>query len=118
MAALADPMAMGKIYELGGPKIWSFRELLAYILQETQRARPLIDIPPAIARLQAVVMEHLPGKPLTRDQLLLLSRDNVTSPDMPGLAALGITATPVELVVPGYLKRFRSGGGARRADGR
>ena len=59
-------------------------------------------------------MELVPGKPLTRDQLLMLQRDNVVGPDMPGLQELGVVPTPVELVVPGYLRRFQPGGGKRR----
>ena len=50
---------------------------------------------------------------MTRDQLLLLERDNVVSPGKPGLAELGIVPTPVELVVPDYLRRFQPGGGRR-----
>ena len=57
-------------------------------------------------------MELLPGKPLTRDQLLMLQQDNVVSADMPGLQELGIVPTPVELVVPAYLRRFQPGGGS------
>ena len=113
IAALGRADAVGAIYELGGPRVWTFREILSYVLQETGRRRPLIDIPPGIARLQAAVMERLPGKPLTRDQLLMLSRDNVVSDRCPGLAELGIVPTPVELVVPGYLRRFQPGGGRR-----
>lgn len=109
MAALADPATQGQVYELAGPQVWRFRELLAWILQQTGRHRPLIDIPMPIARLQASVMEHIPGKPLTRDQLLLLARDNVAT-TLPGLAALGVAATPVQQIVPAYLARFRSGG--------
>jgi NADH dehydrogenase len=115
MAALARADAAGATYELGGPRIWLFREILAYVLRETDRRRPMLDVPPAMARLQASVMELLPGKPLTRDQLLLLQQDNVVNPDMPGLGELGIIPTPVELVVPGYLRRFQPGGGTRRA---
>ncbi len=55
----------------------------------------------------------MPGKPFTRDQLLLLQRDNVAAPGVPGLAELGIVPTPVELVVPDYLDRYRPGGGKR-----
>ena len=65
------------------------------------------------ARLQAWFMEFVPGKPLTRDQLLMLQRDNVVGADIPGLAELGIVPTPVELIVPGYLRRFQPGGGTR-----
>ncbi len=113
MAALARAEAGGKIYELGGPRIFTFREILQYILKETRRSRPLIAIPPALARLQAAIAERLPGKPLTRDQLLMLARDNITSENAPGLAELGVVATPVEMVVPQYLARFRPGGGRR-----
>ena len=103
----------GHTYELGGPQVWTFRELLAWILKETRRNRPLVEVPPGLARLQARIGELIPGKPFTRDQLLLLQRDNVVSPGMPGLAELGITPTPVELVVPEYLDRYRPGGGKR-----
>ncbi|HEX4173097.1 MAG TPA: complex I NDUFA9 subunit family protein [Acetobacteraceae bacterium] len=114
MAALARADAMGAIYELGGPRIWLFREILAYILRETGRHRPMVDVPLGLARLQAAVMELLPGKPMTRDQLLMLQRDNVVDPEMPGLKELDIIPTPVELVVPSYLRRFQPGGGRRR----
>lgn len=113
MAALTRPDAVGAIYELGGPRVWTFREILAFILKETKHRRRLVDIPMGLARLQAGLMEMLPGKPLTRDQLLMLSRDNVVAAGMPGLAELGIVPTPVELVVPAYLRRFQPGGGRR-----
>jgi uncharacterized protein YbjT (DUF2867 family) len=114
MAALARAEVRGKIYELGGPRIFTFREILQYILKETRRSRPLIAIPPALARLQAALAERLPGKPLTRDQLLMLARDNITAENAPGLAELGVVATPVEMVMPQYLARFRPGGGRRQ----
>ncbi len=114
MAAMARTDAAGAVYELGGPRVWTFRELLAYILEETGRHRMMMNVPMGLARLQARLLELVPGKPLTRDQLLMLSRDNVVTPGAPGLAELGIVPTPVELVVPGYLRRFQPGGGRRR----
>ncbi|MGH7104755.1 MAG: complex I NDUFA9 subunit family protein [Acetobacteraceae bacterium] len=113
MAVIDRTDAAGAMVELGGPHIFTFRQILQYVLRETGRHRILIPIPPALARLQAAIAERLPGKVLTRDQLLLLAHDNVASPDAPGLADLGITATPVDLVVPQYLGRFRPGGGRR-----
>jgi len=113
MAALALPAAQGKVFELGGPRVWTFREILAFILKATRRNRRLLDIPMGVARLQASVMQHLPGKPLTPDQLLMLEKDNVVAPDALGLADLGITPTPVELIVPQYLSRYMPGGGRR-----
>lgn len=114
MAALVRSDAAGALYELGGPRVWSFRELLGYILQQTGRHRMLLEVPMGLARLQARFLELVPGKPLTRDQLLMLSRDNVVTPGTPGLPELGLVPTPVELVVPGYLRRFQPGGGSRR----
>jgi NADH dehydrogenase len=114
MAALARPDAAGRIFELGGPQVFTFRELLAWILEATGRRRPLVAVPAGLARLQARVLERLPGKLLTRDQLLMLERDNVVSSGTAGLAELGIVPTPMALVVPAYLRRFRPGGSADR----
>jgi NADH dehydrogenase len=113
MAALVREDAQGRAYELGGPQVFTFKEILALILKETQRHRPLIEVPMGVARIQAAVLQHVPGKPLTPDQLAMLSKDNVVASGVLGLADLGITPTPVELVVPGYLARFRPGGGRR-----
>ncbi len=106
MAALSLPPEAPRVYELGGPKAWSFRELLTYILKETRRNRPLVAVPPGVARLQARILERLPGKLLTTDQLEMLGQDNVVSGALPGLAALGITPKPIELIVPTYLDRY------------
>jgi len=110
MAAIDRPEAAGHLYELGGPAVRSFRALLEYTLAETRRHRRLLDIPPWLANLQACVLERLPGKLLTRDQLLLLRNDNVANPDLPGLRDLGITPTPIDLVVPTFLARYRPTG--------
>ena len=113
IAGLTRDDAPGRTYELGGPRVFTFRELLTYILHETRRRRPLWDVPMGFARLQARLGELVPGKPFTRDQLALLGQDNVASTAMPGLPELGITPTPVEMVVPNYLDRYRPGGGKR-----
>lgn len=112
LAALS-PSAAGTTHELGGPRVYTFRELLAYILHETRRNRHLWEVPLGLARFQARLGELVPGKPFTRDQLVLLGRDNVATPGTPGLTELGITPTPIELVVPAYLDRYRAGGGKR-----
>jgi uncharacterized protein YbjT (DUF2867 family) len=113
----------GKIYELGGPGVYSFRELLAYVLEVTERKRVIAALPPSLARLQASITETLdkftfglmPDEiVLTRDQLLMLEQDNVVSPQAEEegrtFAAMGITPTSLEAIVPGYLKRFRKHG--------
>jgi NADH dehydrogenase len=108
MQVIARREARGAIYELGGPRVMSFREILGWILAQTGRNRKLLDMPDAVAGLLA----RLPFSGLTADQLLLLQRDNVADPAKPGLAELGIVPTPIELIVPGYLARYRKGGQA------
>lgn len=105
-AALVRPEAAGRIYELGGPKAYSFKALLTYLLSVTGRRRLLLPLPMSIARLQANVLQYLPEPPLTPDQLELLKRDNVLSGQAPGLADLGIAPTPMEVVVPQYLRAW------------
>jgi NADH dehydrogenase len=106
LAALHRPEAAGALYELGGPKIMSFREILGWILAQIGRHRPLVAMPNSVASLMA----RIPFSGLTQDQLLMLSRDNVADPALPGLAALGVVPTPIDLVVPAYLARFKKAG--------
>jgi uncharacterized protein YbjT (DUF2867 family) len=108
--SLADPKTAGKTYELGGPTIYTFRQLMELMLKEIRRRRCLVSIPFPIARLEARVLQVLPVPPLTVDQVRLLERDNVVAPGTPGLPELGIAPTPVETVIPSYLDRFRPGG--------
>jgi NADH dehydrogenase len=115
MAALDRPEAAGRTYELGGPRVYSFRELLAYILTVTGRSRLLMPLPWSVGRMQARVFELLPNPPLTRDQLLLLQKDNVVAPGALTLADLGIQPKAVEAIVPGYLARFGRRGTGRAA---
>ncbi|MFQ3623822.1 MAG: complex I NDUFA9 subunit family protein [Acetobacteraceae bacterium] len=110
MAAIARPEPAGRTYELGGPRIYTFRELLAYILETTGRRRLLLSIPFSVGAVQARLLELLPTPPLTRDQLLLLQRDNVVSPGALTLSDLGIAPKAVEAIVPTYLAKFRRGG--------
>lgn len=110
MAALNRAEAAGNTYELGGPRIYTFREILEFILRTTGRKRFLISIPYSVGAVQARLFELLPKPLLTRDQLILLQRDNVVSPGALTLADLGITPKAVEAIVPTYLARFRRGG--------
>ncbi len=112
---LSNPDAAGKTYELGGPEVFTFRELMQIVLRETERRRLLLPIPFEAASLVGLagdVMALTPIKPeLTSDQVLLLHEDNVVHKGMPGLDALGITApTGVEPFVSSYLWRYRTGG--------
>ena len=111
LAALDRPEAAGQTYELGGPRIYSFAELMRLMLREIDRPTfPLISIPFGLASFQAAILEHLPGKLLTRDQVMMLKRDNVVSPGARPIEDLGITPTAPEVVLQSYLERFRTGG--------
>ena len=110
VACLEDSATAGRIYELGGPKIYSFREVLELVLSEIRRKRRFVDLPFAVAALQAKLMSILPSPPLTPDQVELLKGDNIVSSGALTLASLSITPTPAEVVLPTYLDRFRRGG--------
>jgi uncharacterized protein YbjT (DUF2867 family) len=107
-AALERDDARGATYELGGPRIYTFEELMRYMLEVVGRRRLLVPISFDLATLQARVLEYLPEPPLTRDQVLLLKQDNVVSQGAKTLADLGVAPTPIELVVPDYLTRYRA----------
>jgi uncharacterized protein YbjT (DUF2867 family) len=113
LAALQSDAAIGQTYELGGPKVWLFVDLLSYILKLTGRDLALVNMPVSLVRLQACLLEMLPGKLLTRDQLKMLAHDNVVTSAALGLSDLGISPTAVEQIVPDYLRRYRSGGRRR-----
>jgi uncharacterized protein YbjT (DUF2867 family) len=111
---LDDTATAGRTYELGGPKVYSFRELVELMLSEIRRKRLLVDLPFGLAAVQARLMAILPNPPLTPDQVELLKRDNVVSSGALTLAALGIAPTAVEAILPTYLDRFRRGGWYQR----
>jgi NADH dehydrogenase len=110
MATLRRGEAAGATYELGGPGVFSFRELMELLLAEIGMKRLLVPVPWGLARVQARFAELLPSKPLTRDQVELLKTDNVLSGQFPGLGDLGIRPTAVEVILPTYLDRFHKGG--------
>jgi uncharacterized protein YbjT (DUF2867 family) len=110
VTALGDPATAGKTYELAGPRVYTFRELLQLMLREIGRSRALIPLPFALATLKATFLQLLPVPPLTVDQVRLLKHDNVASPQALGLKDLGLDATAVEAVLPTYLDRYRPRG--------
>ncbi len=90
----------GKLYEFGGPAVYSFRELLEMLLQALDRRRILFPISFATAELQAAALELMPNPPFTRDQVRLLMTDKVVSGSEPTLADFGIVPRGVETVLP------------------
>jgi NADH dehydrogenase len=113
-AALDMPAARGRTYELGGPNIYTLRELTEMVLTETGRRRALVPLPFFAASALGAVAElvGLVGfePPLTREQVALLKQDNVADPRLPGLQALGVTPTAPEGVIGSYLYKYRKAG--------
>lgn len=105
------PDLAGRVWQLGGPEVMTMQDIAAFTLQQTQRNKTIVRVPDVVARLQAAVLERLPGKMLTRDQLLMLSQDNVVPPAESGFEVLGIVPQSVQACVPFYLERYRAGGG-------
>ena len=114
VTCLEDPATAGRIYELGGPKIYTFREVLELVLSEIRRKRRFVDLPFGLAAVQARLMSILPSPPLTPDQVELLKSDSIVSSGALTLASLGLTPTPAEVILPSYLDRFRRGGYERQ----
>ena len=112
--AAALPEAAGRTYELGGPAVWSMKDVLTYVLRETGRNRLLAPLPffatRALGGLTQIAAIVGVTPPLTQDQVVLLESDNVVSGDARGLADLGVEATGVEAIAPSYLWRYRKGG--------
>jgi uncharacterized protein YbjT (DUF2867 family) len=104
----------GAIYELGGPEILTFKELMEFVLATIERRRLLLPLPFAVAKFQASLFALLPTPPLTPDQVELLHYDNVVSEaairEGRTLEGLGIIPRPIEAIVPSYLWRFRRAG--------
>jgi uncharacterized protein YbjT (DUF2867 family) len=111
VAALDGRGAPGAVYELGGPEIFTFREMLDFIAGCTLRKRPYISVPFWLAKLEALVLGLLPNPPLTVDQVRLLQTDNVVSEEAirerRTLQGLGVRPQAVGVVAPQYLARFR-----------
>lgn len=100
----------GLTYELGGPKIYTFKELMKLIGREVNRSPWLLGIPYPLAAFQSAILQFLPNPPLTPDQVQLLKTDNVVSVGAHMLTDLGIEPEPLEAILPTYLWRFRREG--------
>lgn len=109
--SISDASTAG-VYELGGPRTYTYRELMAFILKTIDRPRLLVPVPMFAMSLLGLAGELAAILPfvqpfLTRDQVVMLGQDNVVAPDAHGIADLGITPATVEAIVPSYLERYR-----------
>lgn len=111
--AVADDAAAGQTYELGGPGVFSFKELMEKMLAETGQRCLLVPVPWPVARMLGSLGDLVGAiipPPVTSDQVASLRTDNVASGRHPGLGDLGITPTSLEAVLPTYLYSYRKGG--------
>lgn len=92
---------VGQRYVLCGPQVYTLRELVRYVGELTGHVRPIIALGPRLSQLQALILEHLPGKMLTRDNLASMHTDSVCEAPFP--PEFGITPAALEAVAPGYL---------------
>ncbi len=102
--------AVGKIYQLGGPTVYSFRELMQMVKDVTQQNVPLINVPLPIANFKAFFLGMLPNPMVTLDQIRLMQNDNVVADGENSLKDLGVKPTPVEAVLANYLVHYRPSG--------
>jgi uncharacterized protein YbjT (DUF2867 family) len=106
LAALCGDIA-GNTFELAGPEVKTFKQLVEYMLKIIGRKRIVLDLPRGLANIQAQFLQRLPGKLLTTDQIKLLQHDNVVSEGALDLLSLAIIPTPMDLILPNYLARYR-----------
>jgi len=113
-AAIEGRAKAGQVYELGGPQVQSFKQLMQFMLATIGRRRLLVPIPFALAKLQASILQLMPKPLLTPDQVELLRGDIVVSDEAKRegrtLEALGIDPIAMATIVPSYLWRFRKTG--------
>jgi len=100
---VASRAAVGQTYQLCGPRVYSLRELVQAVGVIAGTPRPVIPLPPTLAKLQATVMERLPGKPFSQDNLRSLSVHSICDSDAAGLRALRIRPTRLETGLARYL---------------
>jgi len=100
--ALATPATMGRLYELGGPRVYTYKELVQLVLARIERQRLLMPIPYFAWKALAALMAPLPRRSISRNQVELMQQDSVVRGDALTLADLGIAPTPVEAMWPTY----------------
>lgn len=110
VAGLIRSDAQGRIFELGGPDVLSFKAILEMISELTGLDRSVIGFSDFTSGMLARLGDILPFMPMNSDQLAMLKLGNVCAADMPGLSDLGITPTPLSAFLPQMMQRYRRGG--------
>ena len=110
LATIQKEELENNIFELGGPQIFTFKELMEILLKQIQKKRLLLPISFSLARYQAKMMQLLPTPLLTEDQVEMLKYDNVISGEYPTIKDLNIDPKTIDSILPDYIYRFRKGG--------
>jgi len=110
MKAIEKPEAQGKIYELGGPEVKTFKELFELMFKYTGQRRALVPLPFFVAKIEALFLQLLPKPLLTPDQVESLKSDNVVQGGALTLSDLGIEPHSLDSILPTYLEQYRPGG--------
>jgi len=110
-AAVAEPKShAGKAYKLGGPQVMSMAEINSWLAQATGHDRLMIPVPDGVAGAMARLTGWLPGAPITTDQWKMLQQDAIVAPGAKGMAAFGVTPTPLSAVADAWLVQYRRHG--------
>jgi len=113
-AALGQADSARSVFELGGPRIYTYREIAELVLREIDRQKPVIGTPAGLMKIVGFFAQQIARvgltPPLTADQVDLMGLDNIVRPGARDLASLGITPTAPEAILPMYLDRYRIGG--------
>ena len=110
VVAMLGGDAAGRTFELGGPQVLTMDELLRWIADATGRAPLFVDVPDVVASALASGFGWMPGAPITKDQWLMLQRDNVVAEGAEGAAQLGIRPASLASVADGWLVQYRRNG--------
>jgi uncharacterized protein YbjT (DUF2867 family) len=103
--ALIAPLAKGQVYELGGPRVCTYKDLVQLVLAQIDSKRLLMPVPFPVWELLASLVAPLAKRPISRDQVILMKQDNVVGRQAATFADLGIAPTSIEEILPTYLGR-------------
>ena len=114
VAVLKQPQTAHTVFELGGPQVFTYREIAQLVLRQVDRQKPIIGVPAPLMKIAGFFAQQVARfglvPALTADQVELMVHDNIVRPGANTLATLGIEAASPEAILPTYLDRFRTGG--------
>tara|TARA_B100000686_G_scaffold354748_1_gene466917 strand:- start:6197 stop:7141 length:945 start_codon:yes stop_codon:yes gene_type:complete len=104
---ILDKIHIGNIYNLGGPEIFTFKEIISLILESIEKEKLYINISFPLAKIMAILTNFLPNAPITLDQVILLKNDNIVTSKSKGFSELGIKPSSMKVMIKKYLSRYK-----------